>query len=297
MKDSILKVLEALRKIDAGRASELETQFQETPEDGYFGFFAKVSEAVSEKLPLTMVSDPATAKVVADMLTSAAKSALDQQGAAVLAKATEALNAAKKIQFASTLETKLTESKLPVPACALVRERFAGVVADDKTVDGFIAKTRESFAGFANVGKINGSVEVGRNSLDKIQLACDAMLGVKEARKDPNVRPFRGLKEAYVFCTGDRDIRFDQAGFFRVSEAIATTDFPNILLSSLTKKLIQDYQEFQIVPGLEKLYVTTVLGDYKPQDRVRMGYLGDLPTVAEAGPYVELTKPTDEKIT
>src|SRR5207248_10613365 len=35
---------------------------------------------------------------------------------------------------------------------------------------------------------------------------------------------------------------------------------------------------------------------YKTNDRVRMGYLGDLPTVAEAAVYTELTKPTDEKI-
>jgi hypothetical protein len=139
---------------------------------------------------------------------------------------------------------------------------------------------------------------VGRESVDKIQLGMDAMLGVKEALADRNVRPFRGLKEAYVFCTGDSCCSLvDRGGLFRTSEAIATTDFPNILLSSLTKKLIQDYIEWQVFPGLEKLYTATVLGDYKPQDRVRMGYLSDLPTVVEAGPYAEITKPTDEKIT
>jgi len=140
-------------------------------------------------------------------------------------------------------------------------------------------------------------IQVGLSTRDKVQFAMDGLLGVKEARST-GVRPFRGLREAYAYCTGDVDCLYaDRGGMFRVSEAIATTDFPNILLSSLTKKLIQDYMEWQVVPGLEKLYTTTVLGDYKPQDRVRMGYLGDLPTVAEAGAYTELTKPTDEKIT
>jgi hypothetical protein len=125
----------------------------------------------------------------------------------------------------------------------------------------------------------------------------DGLLGVKEARSS-GIRPFRGIREAYIYCTGDNDfVALSGGNFYRVSEAIATTDFPNILLSSLTKKLIQDYQEWQLMPGLEKLYTAATLGDYKPQDRVRMGYLGDLPTVAEAGAYVELTKPTDEKIT
>jgi hypothetical protein len=140
-------------------------------------------------------------------------------------------------------------------------------------------------------------IRVERNTRDKIQAAMDGLLGVKEARHS-GIRPFRGIREAYAYCTGDFDLQLlDSGGLYRTSEAIATTDLPNILLNSLTKKLIQDYEEWQVVPGLEKLYTTSVLGDYKPQDRVRMGYLSDLPTVAEAGPYTELTKPTDEKIT
>jgi len=112
-----------------------------------------------------------------------------------------------------------------------------------------------------------------------------------------NARPFRGLREAYSICTGDRELlQLDRGGLYKTSEAIATTDFPNLLLNSLTKKLIQDYDEFVFLPQLEKLYVTSTLNDYKSQDRVRMGYLSDLPTVTESSPYTELTKPTDEKI-
>jgi hypothetical protein len=136
-----------------------------------------------------------------------------------------------------------------------------------------------------------------RDTRERVQLAMDGLFGVKEARSS-GVAPFRGIRQAYSFCTGDSDLSLlDSGGLYRTSEAIATTDLPNILLNSLTKKLVQDYVEWQVVPGLEKLYTTTRLTDYKPQDRVRLGYLSDLPTVAEAGPYTELTKPTDEKIT
>jgi hypothetical protein len=136
----------------------------------------------------------------------------------------------------------------------------------------------------------------GLNSLDKIQLAMDGLFGVKESRQS-GISPFRGIREAYTLCTGDTYLeQIDRGGLFKVSEAIATTDFPNILLNSMTKKLIQDYQEYNFIPQLEKLYVAATLGDYKSQDRVRMGYLSDLPTVNEAAPYTELTKPTDEKI-
>ncbi len=136
----------------------------------------------------------------------------------------------------------------------------------------------------------------GHESRDRFQLAMDGMLGVREARSS-GIRPFRGIREAYSYCTGDLDAtQISRGGIYKTSEAIATTDFPNILLNSMTKTLLQDYDEFQIVPQLEKLYVKTILGDYKTQDRVRLGYLSDLPTVAEAGVYTELTKPTDEKI-
>jgi hypothetical protein len=299
MKDHILKVLEALRTINAGRAAELQKEFENTAEEKHSEFFAKVSEAVTQEMPAALITNAANAKAAMEGLTNAAKTALDNQNLEVLAKTKEALDNARKVNFTSTLDRKLTESKLPVPAASLVRERFADQVAEDKDVDAYIMKTRQAFAAFSNVGTIGtgGTIEVGRNSLDKIQLASDAMLGVKEALKDRNVKPFRGLREMYRYCTGDEEVHLDGRGFYRVSEAIASSDFPQILLSSLTKKLLQDYAEFQIVPGLEKLYTTSILGDYKPQDRVRMGYLGDLPTVTEAAAYVELTKPTDEKIT
>src|SRR5579884_3530488 len=139
-------------------------------------------------------------------------------------------------------------------------------------------------------------IQTVRDVRDKVQLGMDGMLGVREARSS-GIRPFRGLRDAYSQITGDFDLRhLDSGGFWRVSEAIGTADFPNILLSSLTKKLLQDYAEYQVVRGLEKLYVTSDLTDFKTQDRVRLGYLQDLPTMAEGGPYTELTKPTDEKI-
>lgn len=137
---------------------------------------------------------------------------------------------------------------------------------------------------------------MGRDSQEKIQLAMDAMLGVREALSDRNVRPFRGPREAYEWITGDRDLRMvDRGGLYRTSEAIATSDFPNILANSLTKRLLQDYAALGM-GGLERLYTTSRLDNYMTQDRVRMGYLDDLPTVAEGVGYTELTKPTDEKI-
>ena len=278
MKNTIRKVLEALRKHDAGRAAEFEKEFAAIAEDKHVEFMARVSEAL------------------AIAMEHAQPAKKDEQAPEILAKAQEALAEAKKIQFANFVEGKLAEAKLPVPAAQLVREHLEGRSGDSAMIDAEIKRTREAFAAFANVGKASGAtVEVGRESVDKVQLAIDAMLGVREALADKNVHPFRGIREAYVCCTGDRDLKLSQGGFYRVSEAIATADFPNILLNSLTKRLIQDFQTIGL-GGIDRLYTTTSLGDYKTQDRVRLGYLGDLPTVAEAGVYTELVKPTDEKV-
>jgi hypothetical protein len=296
MREAILKVLEALRKVDAAGAEELQTEFGSLPEDKHFEFFAKVSGAAASKIEASLVRNPAEARSASAMLTDANQAALDSRNGELVAAAQEAVKGAKKVQFVALLERKITESKLPVGAAALVREHFEGMTADDTAVDKFIGKTRDVFAAHSPIGRTVGTVEVGRSGREKIQLAMDAMFGVKEAVKDPNCRPFRGIKEAYMVSTGDNELRFDKGGFYRVSEAVLTTDFPNLLLNSMTKKLIQDYAELAVVDGLSVLWTKSTLGDYKSQDRVRQGYLVDLSTVNEGAVYTELTKPTDEKI-
>jgi hypothetical protein len=140
-------------------------------------------------------------------------------------------------------------------------------------------------------------IAVGLESQDKIQLAMDRTLGVKEAQSS-GIKPFRGIQEAYMVCTGDEDLSLlGKGGFKLISESIATTDFPNILLDSMEKKLIQDYAEIGL-NGMEQLVKEgPALKDYRQQNRVREGYLSDLPIVNEAAIYAELNKPTDEKIT
>lgn len=141
-----------------------------------------------------------------------------------------------------------------------------------------------------------GGTAVVMDSLDKIRAAMDRTMGVKESASS-GVRPFRGIAEAYAVCTGDTDLsHLGRGGFGMVSEAIASTDFPNLLLDSLHKKLIQDYNEYGM-GGMDQVITEGApLTDYRKQYRVREGYLSDFPIVNESGPYTELNKPTDEQI-
>ena len=148
-------------------------------------------------------------------------------------------------------------------------------------------------------GETQPMITVKLETQEKLQLAMDGLLGVREALANRKIRPFRGILEAYECITGDFGGRnFDrgagtQSLIAQTSQAIAVADFPNILLNAMSKKLIQDYLAIGL-GGLEKAFVKTQLTDYKLQKRPRMGYLADLPAVAEADPYTELTKPTDE---
>jgi len=217
--------------------------------------------------------------------------------AALVRQAQAALDEARKTQALTLMEARLADAHLPASAARLVREHLRGQAASEAEIDAEIQRVRDAFTVYANaVGA--GGARVGLETVDKVQLAMDALLGIREARKDANAHAFRGVKDAYMFITGDRDLRFgrhSQGGFTRVAEAISSADFPNILLNSMTKKLLQDYAEVGMA-GLDLLITSASLADYKQQDRVREGYFGDLPVVGEAQPYLELAKPTDERI-
>jgi hypothetical protein len=309
MKDRIKKLLESLRKHDAGRATTLTTEFAAVTDDKLSDFMLTVSEAVTD------------AAEKASTQTTTEKAELTT----LVTEARAALQETNRIKSGNLVETKLAASKLPAPAMKLVRESFLDaegvqMIVTEAMVDSKIKLTREAFAAFSSIGRVGaGRIESGLDSRDKVQLACDRMLGVSEAGQkayvevmaksgvekqvltgESGIAAFRGPKQAYMLITGDRDFSFGrngQGGFTKVTEAVATTDFPNILLDSMFKKLIQDYTEVGM-NGVEQLITEgPPLTDYRTQSRVREGFMGDLPVVAEGGPYTELTKPTDEKVT
>jgi hypothetical protein len=271
-KQIIMRVIEALRTKDATSATAFHTELNSATDEQFDDLLSRVTEALSAATTAS---------------TAAAQAAAD----ATLAEA-------KKLQFVNVMEAKLTESKLPEPAKKLVRSHFEKVVGVDADIDVQIASVREAFAAASSSGRVTGIAIPGLDSADKATIAMERMLGVK-GHETSGVLAFRGVREAYSFITGDTDLsklRANGAAFFtRVSEAVATTDFPNLLLNSMTKRLMQDYAELGI-DGLDMLYSKANVDSYKLQDRVRDGYFSELPVVAEGGPYTEISKPTDERV-
>jgi hypothetical protein len=267
----IMRVIEALRTKDATSAAAFHTELNAATEDKYEGIMTRVTEALSAKAT--------------------------EQATAALEAANAANAATAKLQFQNVMEAKLTDSKLPEPGKKLVRRAFENVVGTPELLDAEIVSVREALAATAATGRISGYVVPGLDTADKAQLAMDRMLGVKAAASS-GVAAFRGVREAYSFLTGDSDLTLLRQGagaFYRVSEAFASTDFPNLLLNSMTKKLLQDWAELGM-GGLDLLYTTSTVTNYKLQDRVRDGMFPELPIVAENAPYLELAKFTDERV-
>jgi len=300
MKDRVKKVLEALRKYDAGRATQFETKLLTVKEDALPDFLGEVTDAF----------------IVASSSTGSANDETQRLATEAMA----ALSQARQIQSKNLVDSKLNDSKLPGAAVKLVREHMTQAdgttrIVTEADVDAEIKRVREAFASYSSVGKITGSrMSVGLEGQDKVQLAFDRMMGVTESgqnlyaeknevatlKYEPGMKGFRSIKESYVFVSGDSDLSFGQGGrggFMKISEAASlTTDFPNLLLNSLTKKLLQDYAEVGL-GGLDTLVSFTDINDFKSQDRVRLGYLGDLSAVAENAGYTDFAKPTDERVT
>lgn len=282
MKNSIRKMLEALRAKNAVRAAELSLEFATTAEADL--------PALMDKVTAAMIENPATAT---------------GSTAAVAAEAQTALAEVKRIQSRNRIEASLTASKLNEPAKKLVRDHLEAALAAEadlpqEKIDAEVTRVRDAFACVEQSGRVRPGAVVTLDSTEKLALAMEAALGVKESI-GKGVPAFRGIREAYITITGDADLhRLSSGGGFSgvamtAAEAVAAADFPNLLLNSMTKRLLQDYAELSL-DGLNMLYTKATISDYKVQDRVREGYFGELATVNENGTYQEITKPTDERV-
>lgn len=285
MKKSILHLLEALRQKNASRCAELSLKFANTSEADYPTFLDTVTSALTEVPPV----DPAIA-AAAVVTAEAARTQLAE---------------ANRIQSRNRMEASLVASKLQKPAQDLARTHLETMLTSESDlpqakIDAEIANVRTAFAAFSNVGRVVPSSGVVLDSADKLALAMEAGIGVKESI-GKGVPAFRSLREAYTQITGDWDlVKLRAGGGFSghrlTSEAVVTGDFPNILLNSMTKLLLQDWAELAL-DGLSNLYTAVPISDFKLQDRVREGYFGELASVAEAGTYQEISYPTDELVT
>ncbi len=311
VKQSILNILASLRAL-AGLGESAKTQITSIEAEcnasdaNFENLLEKASTLTAE---LTAPPKPGDGKVV--YATAAEVTAL-------MARLEAAQKAQRIAESRLLLNRKIAASKLPMPLQAEVRRRCEGRESTEVEIDAEITALRTAAAAIVpSPGRISGSpvIEMGLSGRDKLQTALDRLFGVthlwnevrdrgmiraeRGAEIDRKVPSFGGIREAYVAFTGDVDIRGEVSEeFSRETDAeYISTGFPYALAATMNRLLLQGYAEPNygldlLVPAGNRKSVS----DFKTQERIRVGYFGDLPlNDPELTDWPEIASPTDEK--
>ncbi|MFC7455533.1 hypothetical protein ACFQPI_21005, partial [Insolitispirillum peregrinum] len=130
---------------------------------------------------------------------------------------------------------------------------------------------------------------------DKVAAMLDAFFD--PAHKDH--KHARSFKTCYREATGDDRctglVRDCDSTLMR--EALGTASWAEVLGDAITRRMVADYNILGVFDVWRRMATVTGPGDFRVQERTRIGGYGDLPTVAEGADYTALTSPGDEKAT
>lgn len=205
------------------------------------------------------------------------------------------------VEARANMRSRIDLSKLPEKAKAKLRKQFeADESFTEAQVDQAIKDELEYLADFTESGTVRGlgenfRIESGETRQAKITRMLDAFFD--PTHKDH--RQAQSFKEAYIEITGDKRVTgqlrdCDQAS---MREALGTGDLANVLGDSITRRMVADYRQENQYDIWRRIATVAPAGDFRTQERTRVGGYGDLPAVTQGAPYAPLTSPTDEKAT
>lgn len=219
----------------------------------------------------------------------------------------------KSLEGKSIIRTALAEAKLPPALAENVRSRIpASFTEADLTniIDPAkaLAQGLEGEGITAGGGKVAATVT--KDEADKLSEALDATFDPRSGDGFSSYKemwaafhPEAGYRElesadfAYMFLreayAGSR--RMGESA--RVSEAIDSTTFAQVLGDSVARRMIAEYGLPQLQNWRSVVSNIETVNDFREQKRGRIGGYGTLPTVAEGAAYTALTSPGDEEAT
>lgn len=182
------------------------------------------------------------------------------------------------------------------------RERFT-----EADVASAITGEREYLGKFTESGKpvihFDDAAHITEGRAEKVADMLDAFFD--PAHKDH--RNVRSFKECYIDITGDtrvtghmKDIdkaRMRESLGVDMREALDSTSFADVLGNSITRRMQAIYAGQVDLQAWRKVVSISPVGDFRTQERGRIGGYGNLPAVTEGNPYAALTSPGDDKAT
>lgn len=211
--------------------------------------------------------------------------------------AIEAALAPYKAQLAaSVLDAKLGASGLPAAAQQLVRGQFAGRVFEAQEIDASISALKGMLGevfGQASIRGVGSVLDPGRvqgtTPLEKVQAAFDRLFGLEVASHLTGIPRLSGIREAYILVTGDKffsGMYHWEDSIVREANETTTSVMSNVVLNSMTKRLIKDYQAQP--KWWEPIAIKTPVLDMKQQHRIRLADFGSLSSVSEDASYTNV---------
>lgn len=149
------------------------------------------------------------------------------------------------------------------------------------------------------------SIQMGAGRKQKMVEALDAFFGVKQEGVDANgqpklklmAQPMRSFRNIYVDLTGDSGISGRVSEATRLTEALDTSSFGEILGDSITRRMVAEYQMMAQAVWRGTIAEVVPVTDFRTQRRMRFGGYPNLATVGQGAPYPAMTSPTDEEAT
>lgn len=209
----------------------------------------------------------------------------------------------RMVEARANARVSIAGSRLPMPLQERLNTRFAESASfTDADVTAAIEGERTLLGRLVEGAQIRGlgdtRVEPGQDYSDKMRDRFDSFFD-----RD---KPATSFREAYIDFTGDRSVtglldncdqrRLREAvGEQNFREAISASTFSSALGDSITRAMVREYNGAEDWQDWEWLADVVPVNDFRQQQRVRLGGYGNLPPVAESGPYNALTSPSDEK--
>ena len=301
MKEKIERILQAIRRFDAAKATALEAEIAALEEGEQL---EKVTQALATLEPPTAPEPVRTEAPPPAPLVAADK--------ALLERATASIEQAEQIRCEAVLQKALAASSLPVPLQEELTRRYKGKTFKAEELEEDIKQIRQTFARVVPENRMaSPTVRITMQEEDKMQIALDRLFGLTHELKietDPRgiekivqgnplpheIPAFRSLRQAYTAYTGDPDVT-GETKLSRITQIFNTAGFPYALASTLNRLLLRDYAA-AAYRQTELVSRITAPSDFRNQERIRVGYFGDLSTVGEDEEYEEIPAVTDERI-
>ncbi len=225
----------------------------------------------------------------------------------------EASNKATARNFAGVmLNNSLLECALPDAFKTRIRKRFmqriedaAAAIPTQDEVTAAIKEAVEDVGALAEAGIVmphvgtTRGITAGDGPKEKIQARLDDFFNP--------TKPLVSFKEIYVDATGDKNVRGRLTEEVRtrvaesmgvsVQEAMTTASLDQIFGDSIRRKMLADYAASDFANWRQTIAEVVPLTDFRTVRRMRFGGYGNLPIVAQGGPYTALTSPSDEEAT